>query len=201
MRTERTFWTQSLGEHFIVTEYTSPPVKDQTHSNQNDFTFRSSKLVKRMTEYFFLFETCFRMWMSEFKYFSGFLWSNKSTLGSCTQMSLVQEVKYKLSYKYKYKYILPHAGWGHQALEPNPDWLTVNLQGEEQALKFRLDDIVCQLFKLSLNMADIYYKKSDQHRPLVPSVLFAPEVRKITSGQFTTNFHAVNMKTIFCNPF
>ena len=41
------------GEHFIVTEYTSPPVKDQTHSNQNDFTFRSSTLVKRMTEYFF----------------------------------------------------------------------------------------------------------------------------------------------------
>ena len=143
MRTERTFWTQSLGEHFIVTEYTSPPVKDQTHSNQNNFTFRSSKLVKRMTEYFFLFETCFRKWMSEFKYFSGFLWSNKSTLGSCTQMSLVQEVRYKLSFKYKY--IWPHAGWGHQALEPNPDWLTVNLQGEEQALNFRLNDIVSQL--------------------------------------------------------
>ena len=143
MRTERTFWTQSLGEHFIVTEYTSPPVKDQTHSNQNNFTFRSSKLVKWMTEYFFLFETCFRKWMSEFKYFSGFLWSNKSTLGSCTQMSLVQEVRYKLSFKYKY--IWPHAGWGHQALEPNPDWLTVNLQGEEQALNFRLNDIVSQL--------------------------------------------------------
>ena len=30
--------------------------------------------------------------------------------------------KYKYINNYKHKYFPPHAGWGHQVLEPNPGW-------------------------------------------------------------------------------